>query len=150
MFNTTYNMDNTYYNLWNSNNNLTTVNNSIVKTIYDPSPRGYAMPPSAAFTGFTTTGNNTGTRNEFNVVGNFDKGWYFKTGYPAPNDKIYFPASGYRNYSYASLVGVGNGYYWTAGPYNTAAGATCLLLGRVYPQNDSNRSRLLCPSCPYY
>lgn len=141
-FNT--NSSTNYYNLWNSNNNLTTVNNNgVVKTIYDPSPRGYAMPPTHAFTGFTTTGGNTSSKNQFNVVGNFDKGWYFKTGYSAPNDKIYFPDSGRRDHNDASLNYVDSyGYYWTAGPGITNFG--CFLgfsSGGVNPQGGSRSGR---------
>lgn len=142
-FNINSYMDQTYFNLWNMNNSFTTVNgNSVVKTIYDPTPRGYKMPPPDAFTGFTTTGFNTSTSSELNVVGSFDKGWHFKTGFPAPNDKIFFPASGRRNYSSASLLYVGSyGDYWTAGPYNTSYGRYLgFLSGYVGPQGYNYRS----------
>ena len=50
-------MDGQYYNLWSADNTLTTVNNErVVKTVYDPSPVGYCVPPSAVFTGFLYNG----------------------------------------------------------------------------------------------
>ena len=133
-FNTNHNTN--FFNLWNANNSLTTVNNNrIVKTIYDPSPRGYAMPPSAAFTGFSKSGT-------------FDKGWHSRTGYPAPNDKIYFPASGVRDDGFITLdipgtvKGVGGfGYYWTAGPSNTDKGYNLgLYTDSAYSKYESRRS----------
>lgn len=121
----------TYRNLWNSNNTETTVNNNrVVKTIYDPSPRGYAMPPSAAFTGFNKSD------------GTFDKGWHFRTGYPAPNNKIYFPASGYRDgYRDPNIDDVGYfGYYWSAGTPNVGSGYCCYFdSSGVYPLDSNYR-----------
>ena len=46
--------------------------NSVVKTVYDPSPVGFKMPASNAFTGFTTTGQNSYTQSELNVDGTSD------------------------------------------------------------------------------
>ena len=46
-----------FTNLWSANETTITVNgNKVVKTIYDPSPVGYCLPPSDAYTGFTKTG----------------------------------------------------------------------------------------------
>lgn len=107
-----------FYNQWNMNNTKSNINNNPVqKTIYDPSPRGYALPPTAAFTGFTQNGDYTHNKpDQFNVVGSFDSGWYFKTGYSDP-DKIYFRALGERSYGSYTLVGDRMyGRYWTAGP----------------------------------
>ena len=50
-------IENTYYNLWNINNEVYTFNdNTVEKTIYDPSPVGYCVPPTNFFTGMTSTG----------------------------------------------------------------------------------------------
>lgn len=43
-----------YRNLWNASPN----DNSVVKTVYDPSPVGYHIPPKNAFNGFTYDGRN--------------------------------------------------------------------------------------------
>ena len=79
-------MDGKYYNLWSTDNDRTDANDEVViKSVYDPSPVGYSLPASNAFTGFTTTGQNAGTGNtpgnpdEFNVKQPFDKGWYLYT-----------------------------------------------------------------------
>ena len=53
-----------YYNLWSADNTTTGFNdNHVVKTVYDPSPVGFKMPASNAFTGFTANGQDEGTRN---------------------------------------------------------------------------------------
>ena len=101
-------MDGQYYNLWSTDNQRTVPNDEVViKTIYDPSPVGYSLPASNAFTGFTTTGGNVDNRPnpltpeqraKFNVKGDFDKGYYF---YIKPNKEgktFWIPANGFRSY----------------------------------------------------
>lgn len=76
-----YSGDNTYANLWSADNNVYTANDeNVIKTIYDPSPVGFKLPPSNAFTGFTTTGEYVSTLSQIN--GEWDsslKGWNFYT-----------------------------------------------------------------------
>ena len=49
--------DNAYANLWSVDNTVYTANdNPVVKTVYDPSPVSFKLPPGNVFTGFTTTG----------------------------------------------------------------------------------------------
>ena len=132
------------YNLWSMDNTTTGYNdNSVVKTIYDPCPAGFHMPASNAFTGFTTTGNNSNTFSEFNVSGEWNNGWNFNNKISSPDAAVYFPASGYRNSENGSLFGVGNfGYYRSAVPSNDA-GYGCYLhfhLGDVLPQKSDLRS----------
>ena len=118
-----YYMDNRYYNLWSANNTVDTANdNVVVKTVYDPSPVGFCMPPSNAWTGFTTIGNNTGSASQ--IRGTWDStvspaGYNFDiTGGTA-----YFPASGYRFDSSGALNYVGSGgYCWSAVPGATSNG----------------------------
>jgi len=106
-----------HYNLWSINNTVTGFNdNEVIKTVYDPSPAGFHVPASNAFTGFTTTGENTNTLSEFNVSGSFDWGWDFNNKIISPDATIYFPAIGFR---YASnngaLLTVGTrADYWSA------------------------------------
>ena len=142
-FNIKWEMDGKYYNLWNIDNEKTDENDDdVVKTIYDPSPVGYTVPPVRTFTGFTQTGNYTSNPAEFNVKGNFDKGWHF---YLKPNkqgDTVFFPACGYRYYSTGSLSDVTtSGYYWVAGPDNRSSGRD-LGFGSdsVGPLDDAGRS----------
>lgn len=115
-----YSGDNTYANLWSADNNVYTANDeNVIKTIYDPSPVGFKLPPSNAFTGFTTTGNYTNDTSQIN--GEWDsslKGWNFYTD-SSKNKTIFFPASGYRYYSDGGARNVGGyGYCWSAVPYS--------------------------------
>ena len=115
-------------NLWNASNFVMTLNNNpVVKTVYDPCPAGYCMPPSAAFTGFSTTGDNCdislsrvfdyngdGQLSTADAVG---KGYYFYTNADL-NALIYFSCDGSimldgsRMFNWKS-----RGHYHTAGPY---------------------------------
>ena len=110
--------DNTYANLWSADNNVYTANDeNVIKTIYDPSPMGFKLPPSNAFTGFTTTGEYVSTLSQIN--GEWDsslKGWNFYTD-SSKNKTIFFPASGYRYYSSGGANYVGSyGCCWSAVP----------------------------------
>ena len=131
-----------YYNLWSADNTTTGYNdNPVVKTVYDPCPVGFKMPASNAFTGFTTTGQNSYTQSEFNVDGTDDwQQWTNNFGHnfwtnSSKTATINFPASGFRDYDDGSLYAVGNyGYYWSAVPGNTYNG--CYLYfysGFVFP-----------------
>ena len=142
-FNIKQEMDGRYYNLWSTDNDRTDGNDDVViKSVYDPSPVGYSIPASNAFTGFTTTGNGTNNSSEYNVNGGFNKGWHF---YCKPNKKgstVFFPACGSRYYGTGSLSNVTTySYYWVAGPGNTNYGR---YLGfgpdGVYPLNRTDRS----------
>lgn len=94
--------------------------NVVVKTIYDPSPVGYKMPNARLFTGFTTTGGNASTPEQFNVIDAFANGWKFKKN----GEDVYgefFAASGYRYRTSGGLLSVGSGgYYWSSAVYSAA------------------------------
>ena len=95
----------TYFNSWNSSINGAGANQlsaEVTKTIYDPSPVGFTVPPQAAFFGFNQSNL---TWNE-----NGDKGRIY-------NGTLFFPAAGDRGRANGvlSLVGV-NGYFWSANP----------------------------------
>lgn len=114
-----YSGDNTYANLWSADNNVYTANDeNVIKTIYDPSPVGFKLPASNAFTGFTTTGEYVSTLSQIN--GEWDsslKGWNFYTD-SSKNKTIFFPASGSRSYSNGGASNVGSsGFCWSAVPY---------------------------------
>ena len=68
----------------------------VIKSVYDPSPVGYSLPASNAFTGFTITGGNTYNHSEFNVEGNYNNGWDFYTKPGKQGNTFFFPASGWR------------------------------------------------------
>ena len=136
-------MDYKYANLWNANNTVYTSNdNPVVKTIYDPCPAGYKLPPGNAFTGFTTTGQNTSTSSQFNVQQPWNKGWNFHCGLNHTGGTVFLPASGYRNNNSAVPFNVGSyGYYWTAGSYSTSYGwIQYFYPGYVRPLSGNARS----------
>ena len=126
-------MDGKYYNLWSTDNARTDANDDVViKSVYDPSPVGYSLPASNAFTGFTTTGWNVGTNTApltpeqkalCNTKSYYDKGWLF---YGKPDKQgviVFFPASGYRYHRYGSFSDETTaGFYWVAGPTGTHYG----------------------------
>lgn len=141
----------TYYNLWSGKKSAAgqfdqDENPDIIKTIYDPSPAGYKLPASKAYTGFTTTGGNTSSSVQFNVEGEFAYGWtfYTKPGGKAGDGTVFFPAAGYRNRSdgsvYSYSVGSG-GRYWSAVPNSVGSGYLLYFdSGYVYPLNGYNRA----------
>ena len=135
--------DNTYQNLWSADNYVYIANdNLVIKTIYDPSPIGFKLPASNAFTGFTTTGDYTTTFSQ--IKGTWDnalKGWRFYTS--SVKDKtIFFPASGYRNYSNGNSTRIGiSGFCWSAVSYSTHS-AYCMYftLSNVLPLHYYSRA----------
>ena len=117
-YNTKPEMDGRYYNLWSTDNDKTVPNDDVViKSVYDPSPVGYSLPASNAFTGFTTTGGDVYNQLDlYNVKGNFDKGWYFYTKPNKKGDTLFFRISGVRNPD-SGIVDrfLEGGYFWTIG-----------------------------------
>ena len=119
-------MDGVYYNLWSTDNDKTDANDDVViKSVYDPSPVGYSLPASNAFTGFTTTGQNVNNwpnpltpeqKALCNIKGDFDKGWYFYTKKNKQGDTLFFRISGVRNPD-SGIVDrfLEGGYFWTIG-----------------------------------
>lgn len=138
------------YQFWNKNFTAATgINNTAtLKTIYDPSLSGYCLPKTAAFTNFTSTGGNTGNVEQFNVSGNYSKGWHFYTNGWKTGNTIFFAALGYRDTYGGSYNGTGdvmnvggNGDYWTVGATATAYSRFLgLFPDYVYAQNVNNRS----------
>ena len=137
----------TTYDDWNANLESTTAPTSkfnyteVEKTVYDPSPVGYKLPPTNAFTGFGET-LKQGTQTTVN--GSFSNGgWNFYTGGQNTGSTDFWIVSGIRDYSNSgSLYGVGvSGYYWSAGPYSNTDGCRLIFYSSfVYPQNNNNRA----------
>ena len=134
-----------YNNLWSADNTTSGYNdNPVIKTVYDPSPVGFKMPASNAFTGFTADGNNGGTMNvdgtdnSQTYQNNFGHNFWTSSSKTAT---IFFPASGDHGYIDGSLVNVGgSGFYCSAVPKNRFNGC-CLLFssGYVWPLSYSDR-----------
>ena len=133
-FNTDYNSS---LELWNVGNTVTTVNvNPVVKSVYDPSPAGYCLPPSGAAQGWDESGRSywQGTRGK--------QGRYVYNLGPAMGNPIFFPSLGRKeSYSYFDYVGA-DGYYWTACPYNVERGYDIYCdYGNFNPTRSDPRSR---------
>ena len=134
--------DNAYANLWSVDNTVYTANdNPVVKTVYDPSPVGFKLPPGNVFTGFTTTGGSTSTSSEINGTWSSSslKGWNFYTD-SSKSKTIFFPASGYR-YRYNGMVSnvSSDGFYWSAVPSSPTKGHYLYFSSlQVIPLSTSN------------
>ena len=117
--------DNAYANLWSVDNTVYTANdNPVVKTVYDPSPVGFKLPPGNVFTGFTTTGGSISTSSEINGTWSSSslKGWNFYTD-SSKSKTIFFPASGYRYRSNGMVSNVSSyGFCWSAVPSSPTKG----------------------------
>ena len=142
-----------YYNLWSADNTVTGSynqgnDNPVVKTVYDPCPVGFKMPANNAFTGFTTTGQNSTSQSEMNVDGTDDwQQWTNNFGHnfwtnSSKTATINFPASGLRYGNDGSLNFVGYyGYCWSAVPTSTSSGCGLYFYsGAVYPLNFYTRT----------
>ena len=123
-----------YFNIWSTQNTTWEVynvgnDNPVVKSIYDPSPVGFHLPASNAFTRFSITGKNSNKADDLNVKGAkvpvnlvADYGWNFFTD-ASNTSTIFFPAAGYRFYEDGSVKGANTvGSYWSAVPNNASGG----------------------------
>lgn len=107
-----------------------------LKTVYDPSPAGFKVPPVHTFTGFTDTGNNIGelrdnpknwngtlVQYDFDCAGGVtDPYVYLFYTNPEKTAYIAFPLTGYRDWranadgTSGNTLNMGSyGYFWTAG-----------------------------------
>lgn len=111
-----------FVNFWNANmtssSSVADDQDIAIKTIYDPCPRGFMIPSGRFATGFTSTGSDTSTAEEFNIIGSWNNGWTFKKN-SNDIDGLYLPAAGFRDRSSGSLGSVGSsGYWWSCAPYS--------------------------------
>ena len=127
----------TSYNLWSMNNTTAVPENQVnsqpvVKTIYDPSPVGFSVPPTDAFTGFTQSGRD-GRGRDMNVDGT-DQQQVFKNNFghnfwtnSSKTETIFFPAAGYRSATKVNSLEQYHAFgdYWTATPSSNNYG--CVL-----------------------
>lgn len=96
---------NNYSNLWESKNteyDHTSGDLPNHKTVYDPSPRRYCVPPDEVFDGFTSYESASA------------EGIYFPTG--VGTHTVFFPAAGFMNYTSATTSMGGDNGYWTYHP----------------------------------
>ena len=115
------------YDYWNVGNTTTLPSKSVNKSIYDPSPVGYKIPPCAAFSSLNM--NTDGFK------------WSTK-GYSNTSNNDFWHALGLLTYDGGSLSNDGtNGFFWSASP-RTADDGSFLYFnsGNVYPQLHDNRA----------
>lgn len=106
-------------NLWDADNTfigpVTLADNDVVKTLYDPNPPGFKMPPANAFMRFTGGGIAEAGLNKQDP---FRAGWYFySTEQNAGGSTVFFPAMGHRRgFSGMSVDVTFGGNCWAAMP----------------------------------
>lgn len=129
------------YNLWSAENYVYSYNdNPVIKTVYDPSPAGFKMPATNAFTGSTRTGEMAGdeanvaeTANSNLYKNNLGHNFWTNNNHTAT---IYMPALGCLHPNTFGLESFGEmGYYWTACPCDFRTGCV-FFFGKqyVYPK----------------
>lgn len=118
-----------YDNLWSTHNTKFTTGDvyfpegdeTVVKTIYDPCPVGFNVPPVNAFSGFTKNGGRltyfSSAPQDIYTIGERSRGWHLNTG--INNAPIFFHSLAYRrNDTGASEGSNASGSYWTATPHH--------------------------------
>lgn len=132
-----------YFNLWSmQTTSQTDASKTLVKTIYDPCPVGFSMPPLKTFSGVTTTGKTNTNNKDINALGDWDQGWHFYAKDSSSPSTVYYPAIGSRTANAGNLYGVKNrGYYWVGVPSSTSAGNNLDIRNTiVIPANNLNRA----------
>lgn len=152
-----------YYNLWNSGQTTLGATSTVTKTIYDPSPVGYCVPPANAFKSFTYNGGNVikapaetyGQINspykEYYYEASYNMGWKFYNAPMSGQNKWddskgtnFWLAMGYRYYGTSGGGHVGiNGHFWSANPSKNNATTTGKVEASFYFFFDRSR---VCPT----
>lgn len=132
-----------YFNLWSmQTTSQGDASKTLVKTVYDPCPVGFTMPPLKTFSGATTTGITNTNNKDINALGNWDQGWHFYAKDSSSPSTVYYPAIGSRTARAGNLYGVKDrGYYWVGVPSSTTAGSNLDIRNTiVIPANNLNRA----------
>lgn len=132
-----------YFNLWSmQTTSQTDVSKTLIKTIYDPCPVGFSMPPFKTFSGVTITGKTNTNNKDINALGDWDQGWHFYAKDSSSPSTVYYPAIGSRTAKEGKLYGVKDrGYYWVGVPSSTSAGNNLDIRNTiVIPANNLNRA----------
>lgn len=132
-----------YFNLWSmQTTSQTDASKTLVKTVYDPCPVGFSMPPVKTFSGVTTTGTTNTNNKDINALGDWDQGWHFYAKDSSSPSTIYYPAISSRTAKEGKLYGVKDrGYYWVGVPSSTSAGNNLDIRNTiVIPANNLNRA----------
>lgn len=94
------------------------------KTMYDPCPPGWRVPPADTWTSFSKSGYGTGQANDRNTTGIFSYGWVFYSspGNLTSSPTSFYPAAGFRSYSDGKMSMMGySGKYWSSSTFTTSA-----------------------------
>lgn len=132
-----------YFNLWSmQTTSQNDASKTLVKTVYDPCPVGFSMPPLKTFSGVTTTGTTDTNNKDINALGDWDQGWHFYAKDSSSSSTVYYPAIGSRTAKEGKLYGVKDrGYYWVGVPSSTSAGNNLDIRNTiVIPANNLNRA----------
>ena len=115
------------YDYWNVGNTANSTTQAVTKSIYDPSPVGYKIPPCVAFSSLNM--NTDGFK------------WSTK-GYSNTSNNDFWHALGLLTYNGGSLSFDGTGgCYWSASPNNTNYGYHLSFnSGYVNPQSNDGRA----------
>ena len=99
-------------------------------------------PKAAAFTSFTSTGDNTGNQNQFNITGGFNKGWSFYTNGWKTGDVFFIPCIGYRSHVIDAYT---SSDFWTNAAKSTSQGRSLGInrLAAIHPQSYESRAYAL-------
>lgn len=137
------------HNTWSAlatNGGLNDDNN--VKTIYDPSPVGFKVPASNAFTFTTKTGIQARNNDDANTADQNVNSTLFWNAVNNPDGTIFLYAGGARSSwqpsSYGNLLGPNRSGYWTASTVENNASYAHLLYLRddqrgLSPRGDNQR-----------
>lgn len=152
-----------FFNLWSLNDvnsGMVDTNVPVVKTIYDPSPRGYCLPPMNAFTGITYNGGDIKGDNPpsagyintpFKTTAEYNENMGFifycnrmpgQSAYDTSGGVWYMPSIGYRSEMNGSRVGL----YYIVGSYHTASsggegkGFYAIILGGIQVVGNTEAS----------
>ncbi len=102
--------DETKYNYWDMNQTSTgNITTATVKTVYDPCPPGFCVPTGNLYYYMGNTGGSNSSYGSWQSSYPRGRIWIYGGA------NLFFPASGLRYSSNASLGSVGSdGYYWSA------------------------------------
>lgn len=103
----------------------------VTKTIYDPSPVGYMVPPASIFDSFlvrmeTETGDLKFVNLSHYETQNLQEVWTFLSSDKTTVYQIFFPTTGQYNTA-STLTDTNSGFYWTAHPAGQTAGRSMRL-----------------------
>ena len=131
----------------NSNNSSSSSASTLKggKTIYDPCPAGYRVPPDDAFTNFTTTGTNTESASEINSPSTSafymnDYSFSFYTG--VGSNTITFKALGGLNAKTGSVLNY-IAYYYGAHPSGYSTSRLLQFYSNAVKPQNTDYSRAL-------